>query len=124
LEYDEGKPLAWDESRATYNQPDAVESTLEKAFKARGAELVDLDCSEYPCVAVALAAGDVEELLDPTQPVEDLTILNAGDGKLSDGRRFQVIAVGDDIVQEEADRINIRVEDHLAIIEDFAADAD
>ncbi len=123
LEYDEGRPLEWDDSRPAETQPEAIEKTILEALHAAhpDAELVELDCSEYPCVATAIVAEarGRSELLAPDVPIHDVRILNSGAGTLPDGQLYQVFAIGGDVVPEEATRINLRVEEQLAAVQDW-----
>ncbi len=48
-----GAPQAWPEDVAEGLQPDAFSEHLEAAVEAfEGAEVAEIDCSEYPCIAV------------------------------------------------------------------------
>jgi hypothetical protein len=49
----EGKPQPWPEDLPKGYSPEEFRATLTEALASQeGAELVDIDCSEYPCIAV------------------------------------------------------------------------
>jgi len=78
----EGKLSKWDPETAPMLQPNVVEAVLIEALSYCGdsAELIDLDCTERPCVAIMSMPSTIQcPWLGEGSPIEGLVELTAAD---------------------------------------------
>ena len=131
----EGAMLAWPEPTPPHLRPEVVEAALGALTGAAGGRVAELDCGEYPCVAVLLVEGGVSDALDRAYAVSDG--LSEGDypglrmnSGISQGEEegdptfaFLILAIGDPLEGDAAHRVNNRMQS-LMMETDFEAALD